>query len=65
MVLAKERCCHKMAQLAAMLAEMALTKEQHRHEAATWEKALANEANKQCPHETAMQEKVLAKDAKS
>jgi hypothetical protein len=65
MVLAKERCCHKMAQLAAMLAEMALTAVQHCHEAATWEKALANEPNKQHCHETAAQEKTLVDDAES
>jgi hypothetical protein len=44
--LAKERRRHKMAQLAAMFAEMALTMEQHRHEAAMWEKALADKADK-------------------
>ncbi len=36
-----------IAQLAATLAEMGTTAEQGPHEAATWEKALADEANKQ------------------
>jgi hypothetical protein len=62
--LTKERCHHKMVQLTAMLAEMALTAEQRCHEAATREKALANEADKQRRHETAVQEKALADDAK-
>jgi hypothetical protein len=53
-----------LAQLAAMLVEMALTAEQHCHEAAMREKALANEADKQRCHETAAQEKALADDAK-
>jgi hypothetical protein len=54
-----------MAQLAAMLAELALTAEQRCHEAATREKVLADKANKQRPHETATQEKALADDAKA
>jgi hypothetical protein len=35
-----------MAKLSAMLAEKALTAEQLCHEAATWEKVLANKADK-------------------
>ncbi len=73
MALVKEQRCHEMAtiaamvavkaiaQLAAMLVEMASTAEQRRHEGATWEKALANDANKQ--HRAAMQEKALADEA--
>jgi hypothetical protein len=73
MVLAKERRCHEMAtitamvaekataQLAAMLAEMVSTAEQRHHEAATREKALANKANER--HWAAMQEKALADEA--
>jgi hypothetical protein len=54
-----------MAELAAMLAEMALAVEQRCHEAATRENALADKANKRCCHETATQEKVLADNAES
>jgi hypothetical protein len=58
MALAEERRCHEMAtiaatvaekviaQLAAMLADMALTAEQRHHGAAMQEKTLADEANK-------------------
>ncbi len=57
-----------IAQLAATLAEMALTAEQGRHEAATWEKVLADKANKQRDDankqgQEAVQEKALADKA--
>ncbi len=58
MELATEQFCHKMAQLAVMLGKMALTR---LHEAATLEKALANEANERC--RAAAQEKALANEA--
>jgi hypothetical protein len=63
--LAKVQRCHEMAELAAMLVEMALAMEQRCHEVARREKALADEADKQCCHKMAMQEKALADDAKS
>ncbi len=73
MALAEERRCLEMAttavmvaekaiaQLAVTLAEMASTAEQGRHEAATREKALADEANKR--RRAAALEKALADDA--
>jgi hypothetical protein len=73
MALAEERHCHEMAttaamvaekaiaQLAVVLAEMVSTAEQGRHEAATGEKVLADEANKQ--RWAAALEKALANDA--
>jgi hypothetical protein len=56
--LAKERRCHEMATIAAMLAEKVLTEEPRRHKMAAREKALANEAYKQCL--AAMWKKALA-----
>ncbi len=58
MELATEQFCHEMAHLTAMLVKMASTR---LHEAATQEKALADEANKQC--QAAAQEKALADEA--
>ncbi len=54
-----------MAQLAAMLAEMALTVEQCCYEVATREEALTDEADKQRCHEVAAQEKALANNVES
>jgi hypothetical protein len=57
--LANEQCRHEAAARAAALAELSLTKECHK--AATREKALANEANKQ--HQAATQEKAFTNEA--
>jgi hypothetical protein len=53
-----------LAQLAAMLVEMASTVEQRCHEVSMHEKALANKIDKQRCHKTAAQEKALAGNAK-
>ncbi len=60
-VLAKERRRHETAMIAAMLAEKALTEEQHRHKMAAREKALADKAYEQ--RRVATQEKALADEA--
>jgi hypothetical protein len=60
---AEEQRRHEMAELAAMLAKIALAVERRHHEAATQEKALADKANKQHCHKTDAQEKVLADNA--
>ncbi len=52
-----------MAELAAMLAEMALAPEHCCHEVAMWENALADKTNKQRCHKMAVQEKTLAYNA--
>ncbi len=48
LALSKERHPHEMAKHAAMLAKKVLAEERRCHKMATQEKALANEANKQC-----------------
>jgi hypothetical protein len=60
--LANERCHQEAAAQAAELAELVLAEKQRRHEMTTQEKALANDACKQCCRESA---KCTAASAKS
>ena len=54
-------CALSTAPLDAILAKKLLAEEQHCHETATWDKALADEANEQ--HQAAGHKKVLADKA--